>query len=827
MNINHLLNPILGTLTLVVFLGLRPSVRAEIVPTNLPEVDSSQLSTQVINDQPTIVISGGTERGDNLFHIFEDFNVDTNEQVLFLNDASASRIFSLVTGSDSSRINGTLGIIGDGNLFLLNKNGINFGANAVLAIKGNFIATTADRIDFADGTTLSSDEIGRSPLLSSSIPVGLGFSSRDSAITVENMGHTLAGSGILPYVEESPKLGISVSPSRTLSLVGNALSLDGGILRAPDGLVSIGAVESGTASIESTPSGLDINYNDSSTLGKIELSNAALIDATGLRGGSIQVAGQNVEVIDRSVITTTGTLGDPIGRIEVLAERLYIDGKSTAQFDYNPETSPLVPLQILPASIISQSVGTSNGIDVEIQAEQIVLQNGGGITARGFELGTPGDVKVNARSVLLSGNQPQVEPFFSTINTISFSDTKDAGDIEINTDRLSLQEGALVTSSGFEDGQAGRIDIRAEEITVDGTTSESRVPSIIQVSGDGGDIEIYTGQLRVTNGGAVGSTAIGTDDSGSVRVEAREQVEVFSSVPNSRSGIGSAIAVAEGETVDLFGFTGESNGNAGTVSITTPSLIVGEGGSVSVENNGTGDSGSLVIAADTIKQLSSGRISAFTADGEGGDINITSDALLLTGLSSVDSSSSGGGSGGSIKIDSGVIALTENSRINANARQGSGGQVLIETEALLRAPTSSITATSAAGPQLDGVVEIQAPNNTSRTETDVVPASIEVPSIAVVCITGASESEFSVSGRGGRPLSAEDAQRNYTGWNPTPSSANVSSDYQSNQIVEAQGWISNGDGTVRFTDQISPAFTSSSAQNTATCVGDTGSQNRN
>ena len=118
-------------------------------------VPDKTTNTSVINTcQSTCDITGGTVAGQNLFHSFSEFNVNTEESVYFA-DPGVANIFNRVTGSNSSNIDGTLGVLGNANLWLLNPNGIIFGAGAALDINGSFVATTADEIQFKDGNFFS------------------------------------------------------------------------------------------------------------------------------------------------------------------------------------------------------------------------------------------------------------------------------------------------------------------------------------------------------------------------------------------------------------------------------------------------------------------------------------------------------------------------------------------------------------------------------------------------------------------------------------------------------------------------------------------------
>ncbi|MEO0869533.1 MAG: filamentous hemagglutinin N-terminal domain-containing protein, partial [Cyanobacteria bacterium J06642_11] len=174
-----------------------PLALAQIVPDESLGSERSVVSPSSTGD----LISGGATRGSNLFHSFEDFNIQSGQGAYFMGSDDFSVIFSRVTGNNPSSILGRLGILNsNADLVFLNRNGIIFGPNASLELSGSFIGTTADSIQFADGTVLSSSEVDAIPILTSSIPVGLGFTSA-SEISVQDAGHTYIGNTFAPIQE--------------------------------------------------------------------------------------------------------------------------------------------------------------------------------------------------------------------------------------------------------------------------------------------------------------------------------------------------------------------------------------------------------------------------------------------------------------------------------------------------------------------------------------------------------------------------------------------------------------------------------------------------
>jgi filamentous hemagglutinin family protein len=92
-------------------------------------------------------VGAGTVNGNNLFHSFDQFNVPASGVIFGTNGSSVDgnsiqNILNRVTGGDPSSIFGAIessGAFPNANLFLLNPNGIIFGAGASLDIGGSFM----------------------------------------------------------------------------------------------------------------------------------------------------------------------------------------------------------------------------------------------------------------------------------------------------------------------------------------------------------------------------------------------------------------------------------------------------------------------------------------------------------------------------------------------------------------------------------------------------------------------------------------------------------------------------------------------------------------
>ncbi|PZO42438.1 MAG: hypothetical protein DCF19_07585 [Pseudanabaena frigida] len=145
----------------------------------------------------TYTITGGTQVGANQFHSFQDFSVPTGNTAYFNNALTTSNVIGRVTGSNVSNIDGILRTNGTTNLYLVNPNGIVFGANAKLDIAGSFSASTANSIKFSDGSEFSATNPQTPPLLNVNIPMGLQYGSSSTGATISNRGNLLAGQDLV------------------------------------------------------------------------------------------------------------------------------------------------------------------------------------------------------------------------------------------------------------------------------------------------------------------------------------------------------------------------------------------------------------------------------------------------------------------------------------------------------------------------------------------------------------------------------------------------------------------------------------------------------
>ncbi|NEQ21993.1 MAG: S-layer family protein [Microcoleus sp. SIO2G3] len=845
---------LVGSLTLAVFRGVTNRVYAQIIPDDTLGAEPSVVKPLAPN-VPIDQISGGVTHGSNLFHSFEQFNVGEQRAVYFTNPAGIENILSRVTGGNRSEILGKLGVSGNADLFLINPNGIIFGPNATLEVYGSFVATTANAVEFGNQGFFSASNPNVPPVLTVN-PSALLFN-QIAASSITNQSTT----------------GLQVRADQSLLLVGGDVQLQGGQLQAQGGRVELGGVAgAGTLGLSVDGNNLKLSYPAGVQRANVSLTNGATIFAS--NGGDIYLSGGRVTLSNGSEIVAN-TLGlEPGGTLTVTASAsLELTGGSRlltqtegagAAGDLTIETEQLIvqdgsqvgagtfsegeggTLKVTASDSI-QVIGTladgqiASGLftqtedvgaagDLIIETRQLIVQDGGQISASAFGEGEGGTLAVTASEfVQMSGTTANGNP--SGLFAVAQGGSGDAGELKIETRQLIVQDGAQVSASTSEgaQGRGGILTVTASKsIELRGTSADGQLRSGLLVGTTGaeaaGDLTIKTARLIVLDGAVVSAGTLNEGLGGTLTITASDSVEL--------SGISANGQFRSSLLTQAFGA-----GNAGNLNISTAQLIVQDGAEVTVSSQGLGNAGSLAVDANSIVLENQGSLRGETASGLGGNITLdVQDLILMRDGSAITTTAANNGSGGNITINSPfIIAIpSENSDIVANADQGFGGRIDITAtgiyglefrEELTR--KSDINASSNVTGQ-DGIVEINTPEidpsrGLTNLPTDLVDASNQIAQNCRTAGTQVARNEFIITGRGGLPDDPREVLSTDTVWTDlltldAPAN-NLTEDVQNRRtqrqvsrsqdtridnngnnkttsLVEAQGWVVDNFGIV-------------------------------
>lgn len=643
----------------------------QITPDNTLGTESSTITPNVnIQNTPSVLIDGGAQRGANLFHSFQQFNIDEGRGAYFTNPNGINHIFSRVTGGSPSNLLGTLGVLGSANLFLINPNGIIFGPNASLNVGGSFVATTADAIGF-----------GNQGFFSASNP-----ESSSSVLTV-NPSALLFNQLKTASIQNNSVFGLRVPDSKSLLLVGGDINMNGGALLAFGGRVELGGISGkGAVALNSNGNNLSLSFPNSIERSDVFLSNGAGVAVIADGGGSIAINARNLEMTGQSQLVA----GIEPGLDSDNSQAGNIEVNTTGAINLN---NSLIVNLVRPKA-------TGNGGDIYLRANTLQVENGAEVSANTSGVGNGGSLTVDAQQVQVNGSGSQ---FFTGLSAYTQSgSTGDAGDLAIKTNTLIVQNGGLVDTSTFGMGRGGNLTIDAIDVQVIGQGSGLLGFAQSDPTGNAGSLSINTNTLTVKDGGFIRSDTLNARRGGNLTIKTNTLlVEDGSLITASTFGSGNGGNLnIDAKDIQLVGIDSAlfasaqpgSTGNAGSLSIKTNTLVVRDGAEVVTDTSGTGKGGNLNIDAQDLQligipQFFTGLSASSQPDstGDAGNLTIKTNTLTVRNGAQVNANSFGKGNGGNLTVAaSQSINLSGRRSLLSSQTQGSGasGNLQISTRQL-------------------------------------------------------------------------------------------------------------------------------------------------
>lgn len=419
-------------------------------------------------------------------------------------------------------------------------------------------------------------------------------------------------------------------------------------------------------------------------------------------GGNIEIAAGTLSVTNGARVRVTTFGQGNAGSIKINADNVLLDGEGR-----NRESSGIF-------NQVSEEDAVGNAGGIELTTKNLSITNGARITASTSGNGNAGSVKINADSVLLDGERKD-----GTTSSISSEVTNtgvgNAGGIELTTNNLSITNGARLNASTQSKGDAGSVKINASNsVLVDGETKDgdsSGISSQVARSaeGNGGNIEIFTPSLSLTNGGRISAQSIGNGAAGNITVTTTKDIRLDNQATIAANTVG-----------------GEGN-----ITLNSRNLILRRNSNITTNATGNATGGNITINTDNLV--------AFPNENS----DITADAVS--------------GGGGKVTINTqGLLGIVPRSRAELEQSLNTTDSTKLDPKNL---PTSDITAISQQNPSLSGTVTLNNP------DVDPSRGLVELPETVVdstnqiaqnPCQQGLG-SEFIITGRGGLPSSPNQA----------------------------------------------------------------------
>jgi filamentous hemagglutinin family protein len=285
---------------------------------------------------------------------------------------------------------------------------------------------------------------------------------------------------------------------------------------------------------------------------------------------------------------------------------------------------------------------------------------------------------------------------------------------------LALLGGDVAMTGGNITAEAGRVELWSVsngELSVNIDGSNLRVndqPGIefkdislteaasIDISGNrSGDIQMQGRQIRFADGSLILALNLGNQDGGNIEIRGTESVEL--------TGISPETSVPSSFLVEV---TPEATGSGSNLSIETGRLVASDGGQVSTLTFGFGNAGDLTIKARSVEVVGgsprtgpSGFFSSSVNQGNGSNLIIETDSLLIADGAQIGSATFGPGNAGSLTVRANSVEIvgaflgsTElpsglSTQVDRKPNAtGMGGNLTIETERLLVANGGQVAA---------------------------------------------------------------------------------------------------------------------------------------
>ncbi|MDB9373355.1 filamentous hemagglutinin N-terminal domain-containing protein [Nodularia sphaerocarpa] len=326
--------------------------------------------------------------------------------------------------------------------------------------------------------------------------------------------------------------------------------------------------------------------------------------------------------------------------------RIFIGLSNVATEDLSPQN-----VTIDNSTLSTKNSGSGFAGDIEINAHNsIEINNHSKIKSEG----NFGRIFIGS-SVLSSAVVPPKEVMINNSDLNTSNSVTSGGDSQIINDRsgdisINSQEkisfnNALITTSTFGEGNAGKIDINTNgSVSVDNAKIFSSVRN--GAIGNAGNIQIQADSLDLKNGAELNTDTSGEGNAGFIDIKTNgsvsvENAKIVSEVKTEGTGNAGNINI-QTDSLDLknsseISTSTSGNGNAQDILITANKFVSLSNFSninSSVREDGKGEAGEITINAQTFEALNVGQVLTTTTDGNAGNITLNvTDKITISGSS--------------------------------------------------------------------------------------------------------------------------------------------------------------------------------------------------
>ncbi|WP_341930299.1 filamentous hemagglutinin N-terminal domain-containing protein [Methyloversatilis discipulorum] len=564
---------------------------------------------QIVQGQVGIQTQGSTlniTASDRAIINWKQFSIQPGETTRFIQPHSTATVLNRVVGQDPSQILGNL--IANGRVFLINPNGVLFGAGAKVDTAG-LVASTLNisNEDFTAGRLKFNAEGAAGKLRNEGTLKTTGGPLLLIATDIENTGLITADNGDIVLAAgksveiadpHQPALRVRVEAGGEAINLGQLIARGGNVGMFGAALTQAGKI-SATGAHRTTDGRIVLRGTKSVTLTAQSETTAKTADGA---GGDIDIAAPEVKVEAGALVEASGTQG---GRIDIAAtQKASVDGtlRATGTLPVAPAPAPapastaedieLPATGSGPAPVATTSEAAGKGGHIEITADTVLVggtatldasgdTGGGSVLVGGDWQGANPQVRNAQVSWIGSGARLLADALFEG----------DGGKVVVWADQATAFHGNIWARGGERGGNGGQVEVSGKvALLYRGRTDTSAArgrngvllldPLAIVIQGGSGDGS-NDGSLTF-NGGAPGT----------LTAEALGPTVIYESEIEEQSKTTDIILRAQRSvTVGTSQFSYTGSGNA--AGETAGQLTLAEGSSLLIEtrNLGAGEGG--------------------------------------------------------------------------------------------------------------------------------------------------------------------------------------------------------------------------------------------
>ncbi len=416
---------------------------------------------------------------------------------------------------------------------------------------------------------------------------------------------------------------------------------------------------------------------------------------------------------DGANIISDSILAGRAGTINISAQSLHLDGNG-------------LPTRISSASIDSK--GDAGEINI-VASEAIELLNGGQITSSTLGgSGSAGQVNITTNNLTIDAeNSFSLEQYLGFLRRQLAEEFDEVPD---EFEELPELDDDLILLSAY-------IDVQLGGLLDTGITSNSSFAS----TGDAGVINVDAQTINIKNGGIISTTTDTAGKAGDIVIATQDldilqddflqgprRAGIFSNVSQLGSGQAGTVGILASGDVNLSGGViavdsrSETSGDAeavGNITIAADNITVEKGANITSQSRGNTPASNITLSVNNQFTLQGAQITTSAQNANAGAIQLTAKEIFVSD-SIITTSVSGSGDGGNIDIASDFILLdTGFIQGNTGGEDFSGGDINIGSDFLIVKNQQLITSSDTRQQFQPGsgtsVIQAAAPDGVSGT----------------------------------------------------------------------------------------------------------------